>query len=232
MKVSVCMAAYHGERYIGQQIRSILSELRQGDELLVSDDAGGGETERIVRSIAQEDARVQYLRGEGKGVVRNFERVLTAASGDVLFLSDQDDVWLPGKVEAVLREIENGACLVVHDARVTDESLHTIAPSFFAQRLSRAGFLRNFLRNSYMGCCMALTRPVLERALPFPPDLPMHDQWLGLTAEKVGRVCFLRQPYLLYRQHGGNVTGGKTSFSQKLRWRLALLRALKRRNLI
>ena len=226
MKVSVCMAAYRGERYIGEQIRSILSELRQGDELLVSDDAPGGETERIVRTFAQTDARVRYLRGEGKGVVRNFERVLTAAAGDVLFLSDQDDVWLPGKVDAVLREIENGACLVVHDARVVDESLQTIAPSFFALRHSRAGFLRNFLRNSYMGCCMALTRPVLERALPFPPDLPMHDQWLGLAAEKYGRTCFLPQPYLLYRQHGGNVTGGKTTFSQKVRWRIALLRAL------
>ena len=226
MKVSVCMAAYRGERYIGEQIRSILSELRQGDELLVSDDAPGGETERIVRAFAQTDARVRYLRGEGKGVVRNFERVLTAAAGDVLFLSEQDDVWLPGKVDAVLREIENGACLVVHDARVVDESLQTIAPSFFALRHSRAGFLRNFLRNSYMGCCMALTRPVLGRALPFPPDLPMHDQWLGLAAEKYGRTCFLPQPYLLYRQHGGNVTGGKTTFSQKVRWRIALLRAL------
>ena len=115
---------------------------------------------------------------------------------------------------------------MVHDARVVDESLQTIAPSFFALRHSRAGFLRNFLRNSYMGCCMALTRPVLERALPFPPDLPMHDQWLGLAAEKYGRTCFLPQPYLLYRQHGGNVTGGKTTFSQKVRWRIALLRAL------
>ena len=226
MKVSVCMAAYRGERYIEAQIRSILSELREGDELLVSDDAPGGETERIVRAFAQADARVRYLRGEGRGVVRNFERVLSAASGDVLFLSDQDDVWLPGKVEAVLREIENGACLVVHDATVTDELLQTLAPSFFALRGSRPGFLHNILRNSYMGCCMALTRPVLERALPFPPNLPMHDQWLGLTAEKLGRVRFLPTPYLLYRQHGGNVTGGRTSPVQKLRWRLALLRAL------
>ena len=226
MKVSVCMAAYRGERYIEEQMRSILSELRAGDELLVSDDAPGGETERIVRSIAQEDARVRYLCGEGKGVVRNFERVLSAASGDVLFLSDQDDVWLSGKVEAVLREIERGACLVVHDARIVDESLHELAPSFFATRHSRPGFLHNFLRNGYMGCCMALTRPVLERALPFPPDLPMHDQWLGLTAERTGRVCFLPTAYLLYRQHGGNVTGGKTSLSQKLRWRWSLLRAL------
>jgi glycosyltransferase involved in cell wall biosynthesis len=226
------MAAYRGERYIGSQIRSILPQLRQGDELLVSDDDPGGETERIVRAIASEDPRVRYLRGESKGVVRNFERVLTAATGDVLFLSDQDDVWLPGKVEAVLREIENGACVVVHDARVVDESLQVIAPSYFALRHSREGFLRNFLRNGYMGCCMALTRPVLERATPFPPDLPMHDQWLGLTAEKVGRVCFLPQPYLLYRQHGGNVTGGKTTIAQKVRWRLSLLRALKRRHLL
>ena len=227
MKVSVCMAAYCGERYIGAQIRSILPQLRADDELLVSDDAPGGETERIVRSFMAEDPRVQYSTGPGQGVVRNFASVLQKADGDVIFLSDQDDVWLPGKVDAVLHEIKRGACLVLHDASVTDETLQVTAPSFFALHGSRPGFMRNFLRNSFMGCCMAFTREVRDKALPFPDAIPMHDQWIGLVAERCGTVCFLRQPLLLYRRTGENVTGSATTLRQKLAWRLALLRALK-----
>ena len=228
MKVSVCMAAFRGERYIEQQIRSILPQLREGDELLVSDDAPGGETERIVRNLMAEDPRVQYFAGPGQGVVRNFASVLQKAAGDVIFLSDQDDVWLPGKVDAVLREIDSGACLVLHDARVTDESLQVTAPSFFALHGSRPGFMRNFLRNSFMGCCMAFTRAVRDKALPFPDAIPMHDQWIGLVAERCGMVCFLAQPLLLYRRTGENVTGSATTLRQKLAWRFVLLRAFPR----
>ena len=226
MKISVCMAAYHGEKYIDSQMRSVLGQLSKGDELLVSDDAPGGETERIVCTLAAEDPRVRYLKGPGQGVVRNFESVLSAADGDVLFLCDQDDVWLPGKAEKVCAAIRDGACLVLHDAKVTDAALHVTEESFFRLHGSKPGFLRNFVRNSYMGCCMAFTREVAQKSLPFPENIPMHDQWIGLTAEKSGKVCFLQEPLLLYRQHGGNVTGGKTSLRQKLLWRLSLLRAL------
>ena len=205
MSITVCLAAYRGERYIREQILSALPQLGKSDTLLVSDDEPGGETERIVRGIAAEDSRVRYLYGPGKGVVRNFESLLTQAEGDVLFLCDQDDVWMPNKVEAVMRELDSGADLVLHD--------------------SRPGFLRNFLRNNYMGCCMAFRRSVAKKALPFPDGIPMHDQWIGLTAEKYGCVRFLPQPLIIYRQHGGNVTGGRTSAAQKIRWRVSLLRA-------
>ena len=226
MRISVCMAAYRGEKFIGEQIASVLPQLGADDELLVSDDLPDGETERIVRALAEQDARIRYMTGPGQGVVRNFAYVLSQASGDVLFLCDQDDVWRQDKVSAVLREIERGADLVLHDAAVTDADLHVTHPSFFALRGSKPGFVHNFLRNSYMGCCMAFTRAVAERALPFPEGIPMHDQWIGLTAEKSGKVCFLPEPLLFYRQHGGNVTGGQTSLRQKLAFRTALLRAL------
>ena len=225
MNVSVCLAAYHGADYLDAQVQSVLPQLCVGDELLISDDDPGGETEAIALRYASEDARVRVLHGPGEGVVRNFEHVLSAAKGDVIFLCDQDDVWLPGKREAVLREIERGACLVLHDASVTDAHLRVTAPSFFALHGSRPGFWRNLLRNSYMGCCMAFTRDVLRSALPFPAGIPMHDQWIGLCAERKGGVCFLPQPLILYRRHGGNVTGSTTSFSQKLRWRMRLIRA-------
>ena len=226
MKISVCMAAYHGEKFIAQQLSSVLPQLSSEDEVLVSDDAPGGETQEIVLSFAQKDARVRYLHGPGQGVVRNFEYLLGQACGDVLFLCDQDDVWLPHKVQRVMESIESGACLVLHDASVTDGALRVTEKSFFQKHGSKPGFIRNCLRNSYMGCCMAFTRQVARNALPFPKNIPMHDQWIGLVAEKTGRVCFLNEPLLLYRQHGGNVTGGATTLRQKMSWRLSLLRAV------
>ena len=226
MKVSVCMAAYHGAAFVEAQVRSVLAQLHSGDELLISDDDPADGMHVLLERLAAEDNRIRLLRGPGQGVIRNFESVLSAASGDVIFLADQDDVWLPEKREAVLHEIGRGACLVLHDAIVTDAQLQQMHPSFFALRHSRPGFVRNLIRNSYMGCCMAFTRDVLQKALQFPDGIPMHDQWIGLCAERNGKVCFLPRALLLYRRHDGNVTGAPTSFSQKLRWRFAMIRAL------
>lgn len=226
MKISVCMAVYHGEQFIDSQIRSILPQLSEGDELLISDDAPGGETERIVRDLAKENPCIRYLKGPGQGVIRNFESVLSKASGDVLFLCDQDDVWFPEKVQEVLSAMENGADLVLHDAVVTDGNLSETAGSFFLLHGSRKGLLQNILRNSYMGCCMAFRKEIRDKALPFPKNLPMHDQWLGLVAEKYGKTALLEKPLIYYRRHGGNVTGGQTTALQKLRWRLSVTGAI------
>lgn len=224
--ISVALAAYKGEKYIAAQIDSILVQLGADDELIVSDDAPGGETERIVMNYAAEDVRVKYYAGEGRGVVANFANAISRCSGDVIFLCDQDDVWLEGKVARVMQAIEGGACLVLHDARETDENLNTVNPSFFEVRQSRPGLIRNFIKNSYMGCCMAFTKELAAKALPFPKDIPMHDQWLGLLAEKYGRVEFINEPLICHRIHGDNVTGGKTSTKNKIIWRINLLKAL------
>lgn len=226
MKVSVCLAAYKGEKFISAQIESILSQLSCDDELIVSDDAPNGETEEIVKEFSKADDRVIYIHGPRKGVVKNFENCMKTASGDVIFLSDQDDVWCEGKVQKVLDEIKNGACLVLHDAKVTDENLKVTDESYFSLHGSKKGYLRNIIKNSYMGCCMAFTKEIAEKALPFPENIPMHDQWIGLTAEKCGKVSFLDEGLILHRQHGNNVTGNATTFRQKLLWRFALIKAL------
>lgn len=220
------MAAYHGEKYIGQQIDSILSQLGQDDEIIISDDAPGGETQKIIEACAVVDSRIHYVAGEGRGVVFNFENALKNAKGDFIFLCDQDDVWLETKVSKVMAAFGTGALLVLHDAAVTDENLKLVQPSFFYSHSSGTGFVRNFLRNSYMGCCMAFRRELLAFALPFPGNIPMHDQWLGLVAEKKGEVALLPEQLIFYRRHGGNVTGNKTSLKQKLLWRFSLFRSL------
>lgn len=229
MKISVALAAYKGEQYIAEQIVSILGQLGENDELIVSDDFPSGKTRAVVEAISSQDKRIIYLEGPGKGVVKNFENALKACSGDVIFLSDQDDVWLPGKVEAVMNEIENGAKLVLHDASITDADLQITSPSCFEVHGANASFARNLLKNTFVGCCMAFTKDLLDMTMPFPEGIAMHDWWIALIAlKKNQKTVLLKKPFILWRRHGENVTGGKTGTVQKIKWRLNMLLSLAR----
>ena len=224
--ISVALAAYKGEAYIEAQLRSILPQLSHEDEIIVSDDAPGGATERVVRRVMADDPRVLYVEGKGQGVVGNFVNAIRHCRGDKIFLCDQDDVWLPDKVQQVMAAFGSGATLVVHNAYVTDKDLNITDYSFFALRGSKKGFVHNFIKNSYMGCCMAFDRSLLKRIMPMPKYVPMHDQWIGLIGEVYGKVKFLDAPLIYYRRTGENVTGGKTTTAQKLQWRRYLARRL------
>lgn len=229
MKISVALAAYKGEQYIAEQLDSIIEQLGENDEIIVSDDYPQGDTCGIVQKYANKDKRIKYIEGEGKGVVRNFENALKACSGDVIFLCDQDDVWLPEKVSCVMAEIKKGADIVLHDAAVTDGSLNITEPSFFAIHKSNVDYKSNLVRNTFVGCCMAFTRQVMLDTLPFPEGLPMHDWWIALAAIKKGyKAVLLEKPLILWRRHGDNVTGGKTSFIQKIKWRAKMILSLAR----
>lgn len=229
MKISVALAAYKGEQYIAEQLNSILQQLGKDDEVIVSDDYPAGKTRDIVLNMASSDKRIRYIEGPGKGVVANFENAMLNCTGDVIFLSDQDDVWLPGKVESVMNEISGGAQLVLHDSSVTDADLNITDKSYFSSHGSTASFFGNLLRNSFVGCCMAFTRETMLETLPFPKELPMHDWWIALVAMKKNRrIVLLHKPLILWRRHGDNVTGGKTSFAQKITWRLKMISSLAR----
>lgn len=222
MKVSVCMASFNGATFIRDQIDSILASPLV-DELIVSDDASTDATIDILRSFT--DSRLVLLKGPGAGLIRNFEYALSKAKGDVIFLADQDDIWMPEKVEHVLAAMD-GAVMVVTDCRVVDSVLQEIYPSFFQFNRSMPGIMRNLMKNGYLGCCMALRRNVLKAALPFPPAIAMHDWWLGLVAESIGRVRFLDKRLSLYRRHDGNasITGQPSRYPWllRLRWRMYL----------
>jgi glycosyltransferase involved in cell wall biosynthesis len=223
--ISVCLAAFNGRRHIEAQVASILASPRV-TELLVSDDGSTDGTQEVIAALA--DPRVRLLRGPGRGVVANFEHLLRQASGRYLFLADQDDVWLEGKVDAMLAALEH-ADLAVSDCSIVDDDLRVITPSFFAARGSGPGVLKNFLRNSFLGCCMAFRREVLDYVLPFPRGVAMHDWWIGLMVNRRGRVRFIDDILVQYRRHGANATDALVSQApllRQLRWRLALLGAL------
>lgn len=224
--ISVALAAYKGEKYIEEQLLSILPQLSASDEVIVSDDKPGGATEKIVRQIMADDPRVVYVEGKGRGVVQNFVNAIRYCKGDIIFLCDQDDVWLPNKVSRVKEAFDEGASLVLHNAYVTDENLNITDYSFFEKRKSKKGFLHNIVKNSYMGCCMAFDKKLLKKIMPIPKYVPMHDQWIGLMGEKYGKVKFIDAPLIYYRIHGDNVTGGETTLEQKLLWRRYLIKRL------
>ncbi len=227
--ISVALAAYKGEKYIAQQLSSILPQLSFDDEIIVSDDKPGGMTEKIVKKMAAEDSRIIYVEGKGKGVVTNFVNAIRYCRGDKIFLCDQDDVWLPDKVKRVMEAFDEGADLVLHNAYITDGNLNITDYSFFEKRGSKKGVIRNTLKNSYMGCCMAFDRKLLKKIMPMPKFIPMHDQWIGILGEIYGKVKFIDTPLIYYRVHGGNVTGGETTFKQKLYWRRYLIEKLFKR---
>ncbi len=226
-RVSVVMAACNGEKFIARQAESILGQLGGNDELVISVDPSTDATKRILLDFASEDHRVRVLEGPGKGVICNFEYALAHASGAVIFLSDQDDVWHPDKLRSCLAALENEhACAVVHDAVIVDGDLNEIQRSFF-----KGGFYssiwRNVLKNRYIGCCMAFRREVLAVALPFPPRLPMHDQWLGITAKRLGHIAYVNKTLIFYRRHHGSVTGRKKAgLFLRLRWRFGIISAI------
>ena len=226
--ISVCLASFNGARFIGAQLASILAS-SEVDEVLVADDGSTDGTPDIVAGMR--DPRLRLLRGPRRGVIANFEFLLGQARGEHLFLADQDDVWLEGKVEA-MRDALRDADLAVCDCSVVDAELNVLHPSFFAARGSGPGLLKNFWRNSFLGCCMAFRRSVLAYALPFPAAAPMHDWWIGLQASRHGRVAFLPQRLMLYRRHGGNATDAVRSSASpltQLRWRMQMAGALRAR---
>lgn len=197
------MATYNGERYVAEQIQSILLQLSPNDEIIISDDGSCDNTLDIILQF--EDERIKLFHNKNHGLIHNFENALKNAIGDYVFLCDQDDVWLPNKVNEMLDALQLYD-LVVSDCAVVDKNLNIISESFFNQRLSRKGFLKNLYKNSYLGCCMAFRQKVLDYVLPFPKYIAMHDIWIGLMVELHGTSYFLEKPLMLYRRHGHNVS--------------------------
>lgn len=217
--ISVCVATYNGEKYIEQQLRSILEQIAPNDEVIVSDDGSTDNTLQIVDSIG--DPRIRIRHSEAHYFKHNFVEAMREAKGDFIFLSDQDDVWLPGKYERCVNELKD-VDLVCTNSQMTDEHLQVIEPDFFSVYHSGPGILKNALNNTYYGSCLAFRRSLLDDALPMPPTREIgHDIWLGLVAEKTGKVRFIDTPYLLYRRHSDSKTStnGLLHRSQRSLWR-------------
>lgn len=221
--VSVAMATYNGERYVEEQLRSILAQLRPGDEVVVVDDASTDSTVACIEALR--DARIRLLRQPAnQGVRRSFERALCEVRGEFIFLSDQDDVWLAGKRDELAEALRGGAMLALSDASVIDAQGNVVAPSFMARRGGFHGsVLETLHKNRYLGCTMAFRRELLADVLPIPATVPQHDMWIGLLARVRGRVAYVDRPLMQYRRHRANASpASHASLAQMLLWRWRL----------
>jgi glycosyltransferase involved in cell wall biosynthesis len=197
------MATYNGAAHIRDQIASILPQLGPLDELIISDDDSADETLDIIKSYS--DPRVRIYHNHFRDPIFNFEFALNRCTGDLIFLADQDDLWNFNKIEIVSSLLKNYD-LVVTDCQIIDEHGCVLHDSFFDIRHSGRGLIKNFMKNSYLGCCMAMKKQIIEKALPFPKWIPMHDIWIGMIGELYGKTYFCNEKLVKYRRHGKNKT--------------------------
>ena len=229
MKISVALAYYNGGKYIEKQLYSILSQLGEEDEVILSIDAATDGSMELLEHMAAEDSRIHLIDGPAKGVVRNFEHAISACSGDIIFLSDQDDLWKKDKVQKVVKAFErNSVDVILHNAELMDaDEVIQCGATMFDYRSSRPGLWKNFIKNSYVGCCMAFRKELKDIILPIPEEMYMHDYWIGTIGEKMGGCGLLKECLIQYRRHEDNVTDmthGSVSFMIKKR--LSILRCL------
>jgi glycosyltransferase involved in cell wall biosynthesis len=202
--VSVCLAAFNGEKYIEEQVESILMQLGSDDELIISDDGSLDNTMEIVSLFC--DKRMVVLHNQGKhGFVGNFENALNHAKGDIIFLADQDDLWKSNKVKVIKEQLRQYD-LVVHDAEMIDGEGCLLGNTYYSTMHHKIDFLSNLWKTRWLGCCMAFRREVLEMCLPFPRNIVAHDYWIGMLGMLKFRYCFIDDILICYRRHGNNTS--------------------------
>ncbi|PTT68607.1 glycosyltransferase [Arthrobacter sp. HMWF013] len=208
-RVSVCMAAYNGANHIREQIESILLELSATDELVIIDDCSTDSTKSVVEGIG--DPRIRLIAGTtNAGYVRTFERALSESRGRYVFLSDQDDIWIPGRTERMIAGLQDKD-MVVSNCRHFDGPLGR----FHRIRL-KAKDSNHTLRNLagivigyrlHWGCAMAFRRELLPKILPFPAHMrESHDQWIAMVGIVNRSIRYLEEDTILHRLHGENLT--------------------------
>jgi len=229
VSISVALCTHNGGRFVEQQVASILDQNPAPFELVVGDDASTDDTiaiiERLVAGKQRDDPdrapRLTVLRHDpALGVVENFAATIAACAGDLIALSDQDDVWRAGKLAALAGAFgDDPALLLAHtDARLVDGEGRSLGLTLLdalevtpaeRQGLEAGEALAVLLRrNLVTGATVMLRRDVRDAALPFPHDW-LHDEWLAVIAASVGRLRLLPEPLIDYRQHGGNQIGAR-----------------------
>ena len=232
MKISITMTTYNGEKYLKQQIESILSQLQDNDELIISDDASSDSTLEIISLYKYPNIRV-YKNNKRLGIVKNFENAIMQSKGDIIVLTEQDDIWEANKLEIIRHYFKKTICnILVSDAFIINAKGNVICNSFYEFRHSGPGIFKNIYKNTYIGCCMAFRSTLKPFILPIPENIPMHDMWIGLLGEVFGKTLFIEDKLIYYRIHKDNNTKLNKGNPRKfLIWRFNLVINLLKRYL-
>lgn len=218
---NVIMATYNGQSYICEQIRSIDRQTVSVNKIIVVDDGSrDGTVDEIQKVAKQINTPIEvHINERNIGVIKTFEKALNLCDADFIAFCDQDDVWLPNKMEKILSEFDadkDVPQLVYSDLKCVDADLKVLNESFIRHHLNDETYKDkpfNFLAlgNFIPGCAMVINKSLKEKALPFPPSIIMHDYWLALLACKGGRLKCVNEPLVLYRRHSSTVTSMRRS---------------------
>jgi glycosyltransferase involved in cell wall biosynthesis len=225
--ISILLASYNGEKYIKEQIESLLAQTMQDFKLFINDDRSTDGTFAIISKYAEmypEKITASQNEGNSGGAKHNFMKMMIKHKDDYIMLCDQDDVWLPEKIEKSLKKIREmealygkGTPLMSYaDLAVTDENLNVIAPSY--QKMSNKCFSKNAVRNLLTmnvaaGCTQIYNRALADLFSAEPVFMEAHDWWAALTVSVFGKADTVPEPVILYRQHGNNDIGAKKTLS-------------------
>lgn len=208
LKISVCMATYNGEKWVAKQIESVISQLSETDEIVIVDDCSTDGTCNIISLYG--DERIKLLENSKNiGVDKTFERAIANAVGDIIFMSDQDDLWYPEKVEKIISRFQaNANCtLVLSDADIIDGKGNQTGITYFQKRGDfKHGVINNLIKCKFLGCSIAFRSSIRNKFLPFPDNIPGHDMWIGVVNEVYGSTSFISSPLIGYRRHGENLS--------------------------
>jgi glycosyltransferase involved in cell wall biosynthesis len=216
MKISIAMATYNGAKYLLEQLESFVNQERQPDELVVCDDGSTDDTLSILKKFSTSAPFIVKIFANEKqlGYGQNFGRALSLCTGDLIFLSDQDDVWLKDKIQTVvdLAKRNSHAQLFMNDAEIVGRDLVSTGLTKLGQIRSAGLPDSNFV----MGCCMAIRKDFLKYLLPVPCQFKGHDDWLSIFGEGLQCRRVFEQPLQLYRRHEKNTSNNLVNNTKKL----------------
>lgn len=228
--ISVCMATYNGQDVVIRQLESIIKQLDTNDQILIVDDRSTDNTVKLIREHYGDRVEI-HINETNSGPIKSFEKAISLAKGDFIFLSDQDDIWENDKVAKVQNAFQDpDVMLVTHDAYVVDGNLKIIELSWntFNNNDIEQGLFGNIIKNAYTGCMMAFRKELKPLILPFPDSIEMHDQWIALVCMiERKKIVHISEPLMKYVRHGGNVTAIKRrSLTTQLKGRIGTIQAI------
>ncbi|MBR3614690.1 MAG: glycosyltransferase family 2 protein [Clostridia bacterium] len=217
-KVDILLATYNGVEYIREQIDSILNQTHAEFRLLISDDGSIDGTREVLNEYKQKDNRIEvFMQEKNLGVVKNFEFLLEKVKAKYYMFSDQDDIWKETKIEKSLKKIEEGFDLVYSDLEVVDENLNVTYKSYWKLKgiYNKIKKYNNFnalyLNNFVTGCTLISRKELIKSFMPLPntSKFVLHDYWISLIISQNGKIAYVEEPLIKYRQHKNNKVGSK-----------------------
>lgn len=235
-KIDIIMATYNGQAYIKEQIESILENTYQEWQLTVCDDGSLDNTISIVKEYMKQypDKIFLYENPKNLGVILNFLQAVKKSNNPYIMFCDQDDVWKSNKIQVTyekMKEMESDVgdklpIAVFSDGHVVDSKLNIIHPSFHksgALDVSKIDLSSILMENKLLGCTTMLNKRVREMIVTLPTTARMHDWWIGIICASFGRIGFVNEATILYRQHDNNIVGGSKDFTSYVKDRISSL---------